>query len=61
MPQLKPSEDELYTYADYLTWGNAERWELIYGQASCMSTSPMQQHQKLSVVFTSVIYNHFGT
>jgi len=20
MPQLKPSEDERYTYADYLTW-----------------------------------------
>ena len=58
MPQLKPSEDERYTYADYLTWDDDKRWELIDGEAFCMSPAPMRQHQQLSVVFTSLIYNH---
>ena len=33
-------------------------WELIDGAAFCMSPAPMRQHQQLSVVFTSLIYNH---
>ena len=35
-----------YTYDDYKKWeGN---WELIYGQAYCMSPAPMIKHQNIS-------------
>jgi Uma2 family endonuclease len=48
MPQLKPNENERSSYADYLTWEDGKRWELINGQAVCMSPAPMRQHQKIS-------------
>jgi Uma2 family endonuclease len=48
MPQLKPSENERCSYADYLTWNDGKRWELIDGQAFCMSPAPMRQHQHIS-------------
>jgi len=48
MPQLKPNENEPYSYADYLMWDDGKRWELIDGQAFCMSPSPTRQHQLIS-------------
>lgn len=34
-----------FTYADYLTWDDDERWELIDGQAYNMSPAPATKHQ----------------
>ena len=34
-----------FTYADYLTWNDDERWELINGQAYNMSPAPATKHQ----------------
>jgi len=48
MPQPKPNENERYSYADYMTWNDDMRWELIDGHAVCMSPSPGRQHQKIS-------------
>jgi len=48
MPQPKPNDEERYSYADYLTWEDDKRWELIDGQAFCMSPAPMRQHQHIS-------------
>ena len=36
MPKLKPNNNERYSYADYLTWDDDKRWELIDGQVFCM-------------------------
>ena len=36
-----------HTYADYLTWGEDERWELIDGQAHDMTPAPAPRHQLL--------------
>ena len=36
-----------YTYADYLTWPENERWEIING-VPCMQVAPTWQHQALS-------------
>ena len=36
---------EKYTYADYLTWPDEERWELINGHAYDMSAAPSRRHQ----------------
>lgn len=40
--------DQKWTYADYLTWNDDNRWELIEGQAVCMSPAPGRQHQRIS-------------
>ena len=40
--------EERFTYGDYRTWPDDERWELIEGIAYSMSPAPMRRHQKLS-------------
>ena len=37
-----------YTYADYCTWGEDERWELIDGIAYAMAPAPARKHQKIT-------------
>ncbi len=39
--------DRRYTYADYKTWPEDERWELIDGAAYAMSPAPRYRHQRL--------------
>jgi len=38
-----------YTYADYLTWPDEERWELIEGVAYDMTPAPTEKHQRILV------------
>ena len=49
MPIPKLKEPDRFTYADYLTWPNEERWELIDGEAYDMSPGPEVQHQRIVV------------
>jgi len=49
LPALK--YDDLYTYADYVTWPHVERWELIEGFPYNMSPAPTRRHQDLSGEF----------
>jgi Uma2 family endonuclease len=39
--------DRPYTYADYRTWPEDERWELIDGVAWNMSPAPAPRHQEI--------------
>lgn len=39
---------ETFTYGDYLTWHDDERWELIDGVPYNMSPAPSRSHQKIS-------------
>lgn len=43
----KGGKDGLFTYKDYLTWPEEERWELIHGVAYNMSPAPNRRHQGL--------------
>ena len=47
IPALK--EDKRYTYTDYCTWDDDERWELIDGVAYAMSPAPAWMHQGISI------------
>ena len=47
MPLPKFMGDDHFTYADYLTWGDDQHWELIDGVAFCMSPGPSRRHQEL--------------
>ena len=46
-----------YTYADYLTWGNDERWEIINGIPYNMSPAPGTKHQQISWELSAQIRN----
>ncbi len=39
--------EERFTYKDYLTWPDEERWELIDGVAYNMSPAPSRRHQEI--------------
>ena len=41
-----PEKKQYYTYADYLTWDDDERWELIDGVPYAMA-SPSTTHQRI--------------
>jgi Uma2 family endonuclease len=36
-----------YTWSDYLTWPDDERWEIVGGMAFAMSPAPSTQHQSV--------------
>ncbi|MEW6236755.1 MAG: Uma2 family endonuclease [Candidatus Omnitrophota bacterium] len=42
-----PQEKTKFTYHDYLTWPDDERWEIIDGTAYAMSPAPNLEHQSI--------------
>ena len=53
--------DRHYTYGDYKTWPEGERWELIDGVAWDMSPAPNRQHQGISGELFKQIINFLET
>ena len=50
--------DQVYTYGDYRTWPDDERWELIEGTAWNMSPAPARAHQEILGGLFQQIKNH---
>ena len=44
-----PEPGKSYTYADYYTWNDGKRYELIDGTAYLMEPAPLFGHQGVSV------------
>jgi Uma2 family endonuclease len=62
MPITKFTQLDLtkrYSYADYLTWHFDERVELFNGHVHKLESSPSEEHQRISLILTNKIYNHF--
>jgi len=53
-----PQENEYFTYADYLTWDDGNRYELIDGYAYLMSPAPSFLHQEVLVNLLTKLANH---
>jgi len=45
---LAKKTEERFTYQDYITWHDDERWELIDGIAYNMSPAPSLEHQEIA-------------
>ena len=58
MTPLAKKLEEKYTYQDYLTWDDGERWEIINGEAYNMSPSPKKKHQKISGVLFGKLFEN---
>ncbi|MBF0474211.1 MAG: Uma2 family endonuclease [Deltaproteobacteria bacterium] len=54
---LAASNNERYTYRDYLTWDDDERWELIDGVPYNMSPAPTRRHQRISLDVATQLNN----
>jgi len=52
---LAMQKNEIYTYADYLSWPQDERWELIDGEPFMMSPAPSRRHQEIAGVLHKMI------
>ncbi len=52
-PALEPQER--FTYRQYRTWPDSERWELIEGQAWNMSPAPLRRHQGVMLALASMM------
>ena len=48
VPGTSPrNRSQPYTYREYRSWPEEERWELIHGEAYSMSPAPRRKHQAL--------------
>ena len=47
-----------YTYGDYLTWDDAQRYELIDGSIYVMSPAPGRRHQEVAGEFHRQLANY---
>lgn len=50
--------NKIYTYADYITYGENEPIEIIEGEIYNMSPAPSRIHQKLITILSNILYNH---
>ncbi|MGL4944268.1 MAG: Uma2 family endonuclease [Thermoguttaceae bacterium] len=55
MSSLAVKTLEKFSYADYMSWDDGERWELIDGVAYNMSPAPSNTHQRVLIAFFRII------
>ena len=55
MPLLKP--EHKYSYADYLTWNENERWEILDG-VPYMQSAPSRIHQEISMELSTQFHTY---
>ena len=53
-----PQQYERYTWQDYLSWPEGERWELIQGVAYAMSPAPTTGHQRIVIELSRQFSNY---
>ncbi len=51
----KKKTDYKFTYKDYSSWPDDERWELINGVAYDMCAAPVRKHQELSFKLSALL------
>ncbi len=56
---LPKSQEQKYSYADYLTWPEDERWEIIDGIAY-MQAAPSRIHQEISGELFAQFHNYLS-
>ncbi|MBE7440024.1 MAG: Uma2 family endonuclease [Spirochaetales bacterium] len=56
MPAAAPRLDQLYSYADYATWTDDQRWELHEGVPIAMSPAPGEAHQTVAGAVYAQLY-----
>ncbi len=60
MPNISPIPNKRYSYANYLTWQDDTRRELLDGQVFELMAAPIRQHQKISGNLFILIGNYLS-
>jgi Uma2 family endonuclease len=50
---------ERFTWSEYRTWNDSQRWEIIGGEAYLMSPSPTPRHQKIVGELHGAMHSYF--
>lgn len=58
MDTLNLNLNKRYTFADYLTWFDDKRRELIDGFIQLMTPAPLRNHQEVSMTISNKLYNY---
>jgi len=59
MPNTSLAVKENFTWDDYRSWPDDERWEIIDGEAFAMSPAPNLRHQRIARSLTSKLSDYF--
>lgn len=51
--------DRRYSWDDYRTWDDDQRWELVDGEAFCLSPAPAVRHQVIVGRLFGQLFQHF--
>lgn len=51
-------KDKRYTYSDYVSWPDDEMWEIVDGEAYCMTPAPKIRHQNIVSNFHISLKKH---
>ena len=54
-PKRRPMPGKLYTYADYYTWNDGKRYELIDGAPCLMEPAPLWEHQAVNTRLITIL------
>ena len=60
MPPSALPRDHRYTWTEYRTWPDDERWEIIDGVAYNMSAAPSTRHQIIAGNLFALLYRHLA-
>ena len=52
------AKPDALTYADYLSWDDDTRWQIIEGEAHAMSPAPSRVHQSLLLALASAVHRY---
>lgn len=52
------SSKETFTYEDYLTWGDDERYEIIDGKVYAFAAAPSRKHQDILLALATAFFNY---
>jgi len=55
---MEKSREIKYTYADYYSWNDGKRYELIDGDVYMMSPAPTSRHQEISINLVGQFYSY---
>ncbi|MDQ7092856.1 Uma2 family endonuclease [Desulfosporosinus sp. PR] len=58
MSESAHHSEQLFTYQDYLTWPENERWELLNGRPYNMTPAPSRRHQEISGQLLTLFNNY---
>ena len=55
---LALKKEKIFTYKDYISWPDDERWELINGVAYDMTPAPSTRHQRVVINLSRIFENN---